>query len=155
MITAFNDELLVDTEEGTGPAFGGQVETQITTFKLKVGTTYITSCKERVLIAFYNKKLDLYFGVVVDETTNNQNTTVVWYSQDGSVLADAKRGDWDDPLNIVSEYRPPDRIYRLKRNGVYTHNTVFMTLENAQKVAAESGGTVVRFTEDLEELRNI
>lgn len=114
-------------------------------FRLIVGMPYVMQCKELVQIVYENKANDQFLGVWESKEGPQQ----FWFTSEGFVTDEDRENI--DPFDIKRLHRDPDTIYLLRKDGAYTSNNCFTSLESAQTAAAERGGRVVPFQEVMEE----
>lgn len=114
-------------------------------FTLTVGLEYVTQGRETIKIV-YQAKDGRFLGIWEYPA---HPVMQFWYTTDG-FINDIDRID-NDPFDIKRLHRDPDTIYLLKKDGKYTGNSCFMSLEAAQTASSERGGRVIPFKEVMDD----
>ena len=114
-------------------------------FVLTVGLEYRTLSKEILKIVYETK--NRFLGVIELPNTTLQ----LWYTKDGYVERNFDESQEPDPFDVKSVHRDPDMIFLIRKNGSYTSNNCFMSMETALKAAAERGGYIVPFKEVMDD----
>lgn len=115
-------------------------------FRLTVGVTYTTACKQKMRVVA--EEAGLFLGLV--EGIDGNRAIPTWYERDGSVTRDFDSYPEQDPYDVVRVFRAPDSIFLIKKDGYYTSNNCIMTRDNAVRIALERGGEIVEFLEVME-----
>jgi hypothetical protein len=115
-------------------------------FRLIVGVTYVTACKQKMRVV--TEEAGLFLGLV--EGIDGNRAIPTWYERDGAVTRDFDANPEQDPYDVVRVFRAPDSVFLIKKNGYYTSNNCIMSRDNAVKIALERGGEIVEFLEVTE-----
>lgn len=115
-------------------------------FRLTMGVTYVTACKQNMRIVA--EEAGLFLGLV--EGIDGLRALPQWYHPDGTIDRDFDRYPEQDPYDVVRVFRAPDSVFLIKKDGYYTSNNCIMTRDNAIKIALERGGEIVEFLEVME-----
>ena len=115
-------------------------------FRLTIGVTYTTACKQKMRVVA--EEAGLFLGLV--EGPDGLRAQPEWYHPDGTVDRDFDAYSEQDPYDVVRVFRAPDSVFLIKKDGYYTSNNCIMSRDNAVRIALERGGEIVEFLEIMD-----
>lgn len=115
-------------------------------FRLNIGVTYVTSCRQNMRVVA--EEAGLFLGLV--DGLDGNRAIPTWYERDGAVSRDFDSYPEQDPFDVIRVFRAPDSVFLIKKDGYYTSNNCIMTRDTAVKIALERGGEIVEFLEIME-----